>query len=109
MLTEISCTGFTNGLGNSRYSKNGVLLSKTGWLQAGTDDLGFSALPVNCYRKDAFDGEIIFWSTTDSWSSQSAYVGKASNSIYAISIGMTEYGYKSYACSVRCVQDVLTE
>ena len=101
--------GFTNGSGNSRYSKNGVLLSKTGWLLAGTDDLGFSALPVNCYRKDAFDGEIIFWSTTDSWSSQSAYVGKASNSIYAISIGMTEYGYKSYACSVRCVQDVLTE
>ena len=85
-----------------------VLKSQTGWFDNydGTDDVGFSGLPVGIrnYDGDAFDDDGFnarFWSATE-YSSYGAYYMDLDNNCYDASL-LT--GNKNYGFSVRCLQD----
>ena len=85
-----------------------VLKSQTGWFDNydGTDDVGFSGLPVGIrnYDGDAFDDDGFnarFWSATE-YSSYGAYYMDLDNNCYDASL---RTGNKNYGFSVRCLQD----
>ena len=89
-------------------SNSGIVLkSQTGWFDnyGGTDDVGFTALPVGIrnYDGDAFDHDAFeahFWSATE-YSSYGAYYMDLDNSYDAI----LSTGNKHYGFSVRCLQN----
>lgn len=85
-----------------------VLKSQTGWFDNydGTDDVGFTALPVGIrnYDGDAFDHDAFeahFWSATE-YSSYGAYYMDLDNNCYDASVNT---GNKHYGFSVRCLQN----
>jgi uncharacterized protein (TIGR02145 family) len=85
-----------------------VLKSQTGWFDNydGTDDVGFSGLPVGIrnYDGDAFDDDGFnarFWSATE-YSSYGAYYMDLDNNCYDASLST---GNKNYGFSVRCLKD----
>ena len=85
-----------------------VLKSQTGWFDNydGTDDVGFSGLPVGIrnYDGDAFDDDGFnarFWSATE-YSSYGAYYMDLDNNCYDASL---RTGNKNYGFSVRCLMD----
>ena len=98
LITEVG------GLSNSGI----VLKSQTGWFDNydGTDDVGFTALPVGIrnYDGDAFDHDAFeahFWSATE-YSSYGAYYMDLDNNCYDASL---RTGNKNYGFSVRCLKD----
>ena len=90
-------------------SNSGIVLkSQTGWFDnyGGTDDVGFTALPVGIrnYDGDAFDHDAFeahFWSATE-YSSYGAYYMDLDNNCYDASVNT---GNKHYGFSVRCLQN----
>ena len=84
-----------------------VLKSQTGWFDnyGGTDDVGFTGLPVGIrnYDGDAFDDDAFetrFWSATE-YSSYGAYY----MDLFTSDDASVNTGNKHYGFSVRCLQN----
>lgn len=84
-----------------------VLKSQTGWFDnyGGTDDVGFTGLPVGIrnYDGDAFDDDAFetrFWSATE-YSSYGAYY----MDLFTSDDAFVNTGNKHYGFSVRCLQN----
>jgi len=84
-----------------------VLKSQTGWYDnyGGTDDVGFTGLPVGIrnYDGDAFDDDAFetrFWSATE-YSSYGAYY----MDLFTSDDASVNTGNKHYGFSVRCLQN----
>ena len=89
-------------------SNSGIVLkSQTGWFDnyGGTDDVGFTGLPVGIrnYDGDAFDDDAFetrFWSATE-YSSYGAYY----MDLFTSDDASVNTGNKHYGFSVRCLQN----
>ena len=105
--TELSDYVIANSARASTDDIGSYLKSTSGWNSSGngTDDFGFSALPGGdrtAYRHDYVGYNGIWWSSTEFSSTYAAYrrsLNYSSDSFYR------NYHDKSYALSVRCLQD----
>ena len=98
---------FTEVGGESTAGK--VLKSETGWNKNsnGTDDFGFSALPVGYRKGDGYyvDGDkTLFWSSTEDGNFD-AFSMLLSNTVHRANLAELNYNIKGYGFSVRCVKD----
>nr|WP_297702354.1 FISUMP domain-containing protein [uncultured Fibrobacter sp.] len=73
----------------------------------GTDDFGFSALPVGYRKGDGYyvDGDkTLFWSSTEDGNFD-AFSMLLSNTVHREELAELYYNIKGYGFSVRCVKD----